>query len=576
MKNQLSVSPPAVTVQDILTGHVTSVTPDATAEEAIALMRRRNISCIIISEKKIPIGIFTERNLVAYAAQALDFSKVRIDRVMSSPVISAPSSINIYEAFGIFSEKKIRHLVIVNKKGQTAGILTLSDLTSHLGVEYFVEVKKVNKIMSRSLVSVPADSTVQDAVSIMLKRQLSCILIKRNHMPVGILTERDVTRLIYEKQSLDSITVDAVMSSPIRTIASDAPLHEASRLMKRHQCRRLGVTNREGILIGVITQSDIIKSVESRSIELLREVIHQKEEELQCALKSSWEKSLYLDNILRSSSDSAIIATTLDLTIKYFNPAAERLLEYPAQEAIGQRLEDIHAKQAIAPSRLQHALAAVSSKGEYNFTIERRSSKNDISLECRVSGIFDHDQDLVGYVLTIRDVTERKRLEDQLRMAATIDKLTGMYNRQTLDDLLSREISRSHRYKIPLSLIMADIDHFKNINDTFGHQTGDHVLREIAETFKKNIRHSDIAGRWGGEEFMIIAPQTPQASAAVMAEKLRHIIATHAFYLQQRVTISLGLTALRDHDTLESLVSRTDSALYKAKKLGRNRVEQEQ
>jgi len=562
-----------IAVHDILTNRVTAVEPDVFAEKAVALMRKQRISCVVVAEKNVPVGIFTERNLVACAAEAIDFSTTRINSIMSAPVISAPGSINIYEAFRLFAEKKIRHLVIVNAKGQTAGVLTLSDLTSHLGIEYFVEVKKVNKIMNRSVVSVPSGSLLRSALSLMAEHRMSCVFVEQNRMPVGIITERDMTRLIHEKQPLDTITVDTVMSSPIRTIASDAPLHEAIRLMHRHRCRRLGVTNRDGLLNGLITQSDIIKGVEGRYTESLREVIQEKEEQLQQALKTSWEKSLYLDNIMRSSTDSAIIATDLGLQIKYFNPAAERLLEHPAQDAIGLRLEDIHARRAIAPNRLQRALTAVKRKGEYHFAIERNGSEHPLSLECRVSGIWDHEQNLVGYVLTLRDVTERKRLEDQLRMAATIDKLTAIYNRQTLDDLLSREIARAHRYKTPLSLIMADIDHFKHINDTYGHQVGDKVLQAIAGTFRSSIRLSDVAGRWGGEEFMIIAPQTSKASAAAMAEKLREIIETHSFYHDESVTISLGVTELKEGDTLESLVRRTDEALYKAKNLGRNRVE---
>ncbi len=227
-----------------------------------------------------------------------------------------------------------------------------------------------------------------------------------------------MTRLVHERESLDTITVDHVMSSPIRTIASDAPLHEAIRVMSNHHCRRLGVTGDDGVLAGLITQSDIVRGVEGRYTESLREVVREKEEQLQKALKLSWEKSLYLDNIMRSSTDSAIIATDLDLQIKYFNPVAERLLEHPAGEVVGQRLEDIMpaGHYAKPPER---ALAAVKKRGEYHFTIERKDNGTPLSLECRVSGIWDHEQNLVGYVLMLRDVTERKRLEEQLRMAAT-------------------------------------------------------------------------------------------------------------------------------------------------------------
>lgn len=572
-RKRISRHPLVIAIRDILTEHVMTIEPGSSAEDAIALMRRRRISCVIVAEKRKPVGIFTERNLVACADSGIDFSSTSIDSIMSSPVITAQSSITVYEAFDIFATQKIRHLVIVNTKGHTAGVLTLSDLISHLGIEYFVEIKTVSKVMNRSVVSIPLGSPLSLALSHMARKKISCVFIEDNHLPVGIITERDMTRVIHEKNAIASMSVDQVMSSPIRTIAIDLPLHEAIKVMNRHKCRRLGVTDRSGALTGLITQSDVIKGVEGRYTESLRDVVREKEEQLQEALRNFWEKSVYLDNIMRSSTDSAIIATDLDLHIKYFNPVAERLMGQSARDMIGQRLEAIHARQEISPGRLERALAAVKRNGEYHFSIERTENGHQLALECRVSGIWDHEQSLIGYVLTLRDVTERRRLEEQLKMAATIDKLTGIYNRQTLDDVLAREIARAHRYKTPLSLIMADIDHFKQVNDSFGHQIGDQVLRAIAVTLKESVRRSDMVGRWGGEEFMIVAPQTEIENTIAMAEKLRKLIAGRSFPHNDTVTVSMGVARMNADDTIESIIHRADEALYAAKHAGRNRVE---
>lgn len=563
----------SIAVRDIMTAAAITVEPDAFAEEAVSLMRKRRVSCVVIAERNLPVGVFTERNLVSCADQRIDFSAVRISSLMSSPVQTAPSSITVYDAFNFFASKKIRHLVIVNAKGAPASVLTLSDLIAHLGIEYFVEVKKVSKIMNRAVVSVPLGSPLMHALAKMAGQRMSCIFVEQDHLPIGIITERDMTRLIYEKRPLAFMTVDEVMSSPIKSIPSDAPLHEAIRLMQRHKCRRLGVTGRDGTLTGLITQSDIIKGAEGRYTESLRDVVREKEQQLQEALRNFWEKSVYLDNIMRSSTDSAIIATDLDLTIKYFNPVAEHLMGHAAQDMIGQNLEEVHAREEIMPNRLHRALTAVKRRGEYHFSIERPGNGHPIALECRVSGIWDREQSIVGYVLTMRDVTERKRLEEQLKMAATIDKLTGIYNRQTLDDFLSREIARAHRYKTPLSLVMADIDHFKSINDSYGHQVGDQVLRDVADALRSSIRLSDLPGRWGGEEFMIIAPQTIQTSARTLAEKLRKVIELRSFPHGEPVTVSFGVAEMKARDTLESLIRRADEALYAAKHHGRNRVE---
>ncbi len=166
----------------------------------------------------------------------------------------------------------------------------------------------------------------------------------------------------------------------------------------------------------------------------------------------------------------------------------------------------------------ERALAAVKKRGEYHFTIERKDNGTPLSLECRVSGIWDHEQNLVGYVLMLRDVTERNASKSNYEWRQPSINY-GIYNRQTLDDLLSREIAVPAAIKHRFLFVMADIDHFKRVNDTYGHQVGDKVLHAVAETFRESIRLSDVPGRWGGEEFLIIAPQTAKTSAASNGRK---------------------------------------------------------
>lgn len=172
-----------------------------------------------------------------------------------------------------------------------------------------------------------------------------------------------------------------------------------------------------------------------------------------------------------------------------------------------------------------------------------------------------------------RNITERKKLEDALKIAATIDKLTDIYNRHKFEDILKQEIERTKRYKSPLSLVMFDIDHFKNINDTYGHQVGDYVLKTMANIVRNNIRITDFFGRWGGEEFMILMPETIIKNAGELAEKIRNIIENYIFEDVKSVTISCGVTQFIKDDTFDSFIKRVDDALYHAKKRGRNRIE---
>lgn len=154
---------------------------------------------------------------------------------------------------------------------------------------------------------------------------------------------------------------------------------------------------------------------------------------------------------------------------------------------------------------------------------------------------------------------------------AVTDSLTKIFNRTKLDESLDLEIHRAFRYNTPLSVILIDIDHFKRVNDTYGHQVGDHVLTEIAQILKTRSRQSDTVGRWGGEEFLIICPLTSAEGANAQMQQLRQIIAQHHITPVGIKTASFGATTLQKNDSLESLIARADRALYSAKAEGRNK-----
>jgi diguanylate cyclase (GGDEF)-like protein len=160
-----------------------------------------------------------------------------------------------------------------------------------------------------------------------------------------------------------------------------------------------------------------------------------------------------------------------------------------------------------------------------------------------------------------------------LELLATRDQLTGAYNRNKFDDLIHNELSRLDRYNQPFSLMMFDIDHFKHINDTYGHHTGDLVLAELAQLLKTHLRETDTLTRWGGEEFLILSPGIGLEQAVAMAWKIHNLVAEHTFPAAGHLTISLGVTEARPGDTPDDLLIRADTALYEAKDKGRSRVE---
>jgi len=172
-----------------------------------------------------------------------------------------------------------------------------------------------------------------------------------------------------------------------------------------------------------------------------------------------------------------------------------------------------------------------------------------------------------GFVLMIKE-----RADECILMIAMKDRLTGIWNRVRLEEEIQKEIERSERYGHPASLIILDIDFFKKINDQFGHRTGDLVLKEFCLVVKRCIRTTDVLARWGGEEFVVLLPNSGFSHATSLAERIRAAIEKHEFHQGLRITTSLGFSSCQAGDTLDSWLERADKALYRAKSSGRNCV----
>ncbi|MCP4598393.1 diguanylate cyclase [Neptuniibacter sp.] len=181
--------------------------------------------------------------------------------------------------------------------------------------------------------------------------------------------------------------------------------------------------------------------------------------------------------------------------------------------------------------------------------------------------------DALGQIIVGRwDRQARLEAEKELKELASTDPLTEVSNRRSFESKLIDEMARANRYEEPLSLLMLDIDHFKEVNDHYGHDAGDIILKELTNEIKDQVRKIDFIARWGGEEFMIILPKTPLEMAKAFAERLRKQIEAYAFSYHSETTISLGITSFHRGENKDDFVSRADQALYEAKESGRNRV----
>ena len=169
-----------------------------------------------------------------------------------------------------------------------------------------------------------------------------------------------------------------------------------------------------------------------------------------------------------------------------------------------------------------------------------------------------------------RELSEKAKYFENL---ASLDPLTNLYNRRKFSEILSYELKRFSRYQTRFSLINIDIDYFKKINDSYGHDVGDLVIKRFSEVLKNNIRTVDSAARWGGEEFLLLIVESDVNIAKTISEKINNVLCQTDFSPVDKVTVSIGITQVADGETNESVITRSDQALYKAKDNGRNRIE---
>lgn len=206
--------------------------------------------------------------------------------------------------------------------------------------------------------------------------------------------------------------------------------------------------------------------------------------------------------------------------------------------------------------------------------------------QCNEKVLIWPDGRTVKYSIAV-NITELKKTQNRLAEAhaqlsiknkelekiSFTDKLTQLCNRQKLDEIINKEMEKARRFQKTLSLTLFDIDYFKSVNDEYGHLVGDAVLTELSKILRSNVRSMDTLGRWGGEEFMIIFPETDLNEAMLLCEKLRSIVENHEFSNSIHKTLSFGVTSMEECDNKESLIKRVDDLLYKAKEKGRNRIE---
>ena len=283
-------------------------------------------------------------------------------------------------------------------------------------------------------------------------------------------------------------------------------------------------------------------------------------------------KSLSELKTIFSASPDALMVSDLSGKIRHVNQKAMAVFGYSEKEFLELSIEDLVPQQfrGSHQQKREHfqqsnRTAAMDQRGVEFFGLKKNGQQfpAEIAISSYASG------NSRACIAIIRDVSDKKQLEKR----GNTDHMTQLANRRQADLTLVEEIARSHRYGRGLAIILCDIDHFKQINDRFGHEEGDQALIRLSRHLEQRVRTEDSVARWGGEEFLIISPETDLQGAAELAEQIRISLNQLPTEATVEFTISFGVAALQLGDDEHSLIKRADSALYRAKNSGRNRVE---
>jgi len=555
-------------IKSIMSTDVITLGPEESLISAVRIMSNYNLSCIVVVEQNKPAGIVTERDIIHLTNTNLDFNSISLQLVMQNPVIAISEEAEIPEAANLMVINGLRRLVVVNEAHHVIGIITQTDIIKNLSIDSFISFKKIEQIMNRRIISVTQEDSLSKIISLMSEKRISCVPVLDRKKPVGIVAERDITRAIAN----NSISKHAqeIMRHPVPLAGKEMSLYDATRLMDEHKMSSLIVVNDAGDATGIVTKSDIIKNLRADYIEILKNMLKEKSRALV-------ESELKYRTLVEQSLEGILILQ--DGLIKFANPTLLKILNYDEQEIIG---KDI--MRFLCPDE----------RGLFseNLTIIETGQKVDCPLEIRM--LHKNEECLFMEILltqiqyegkpavltTLRNITERKKTEAELKRLVITDDLTGIYNQRYFYTHLNKEVERAKRHQRPLSLLLIDIDKFKDFNDKYGHWEGDYVLKRIGDILLKNVRDIDMPFRYGGEEFTVILPETNFQDAIIVAERIRKAVAQTVFYPftldgQPEVvskTVSIGVTEFLTDDTMKSFLKRADNAMYQAKKRGRNMV----
>ncbi|WP_051559929.1 EAL domain-containing protein [Marinobacterium jannaschii] len=379
----------------------------ARVSSVLALMQSCDSSGIVVCRDGVPQGMITERDLVALAESAAEPSSLLALEVMSIPVCVCHQSESLVDAYLLMREQTIRHLAVVDDDGNLIGIVDEGSFLQHLPAAHFMAPRALSEVMSRQLQTVDAQQPLSDVVQLMHRHRLSCCIVTDAGKVVGILSERDIARLLLQAVSMDQVTAGAEMTSPVHTIDHRATLLEAEQRMQQLNIRRLIVMEQDQVA-GLVTRHDLIKGLPAQYTKLLQLALKQRDQQL--AQRQAMEK------VVAALDDAAVLITDRDGRIEYASGLMQRWCS-PQRALLGENLFAFSAHPLLALLRQPDLKRRVSRGEVVRQDVSHYPDGQLRHLEC---SIMPQQSPGPGFILMLRDVTQRveayQMLEEEHRL----------------------------------------------------------------------------------------------------------------------------------------------------------------
>lgn len=563
-----------VAIGKLVSGGILTAKPSSSLQEVAQNMHKARVSCVLIMEDDQLLGIWTEGDVRRLDFNNPEILNLPVGTYMSAPVITLSATTSLSQASSFMGDRMLRRVVVTSSNQQPIGVLTQSDLVLHSGIESYIKNRSVGASVRRAPLRLPAQMPLAEAVvSLRNARLAAALVVNEAEQTTSIITERDLIGFL--AQGKLGFTLGQLVKHPLVCVPQDMGLQEAIDLLNAKGFRHLGVIDENlsldpiNRISGVLSLSDIVTSIEYEYVNRLRAALDSRE----MALKASTQHLRLAEKVIAASLDGIII-TDAQGVIQAVNPSFTTLTGYSPEEAIGQTPALLSSGRQDKDF-YQKMWSSLLNKGFWQGEIWNKRKNGEIYIEwLTITAISSDESGIQQFAAIFSDITDRKLKEEQIHSLAFYDELTGLANRRLFMDRLKRALAQAKYHKHKLGVLFLDLDLFKRINDSLGHEAGDQVLQRVAKILKASVRQGDSVARLGGDEFTVLVPELASLHLLeVLANRIISKLSTPLSIMNNNLVVStsIGISVFpEDGSSVESLIKNADTAMYQAKELGRN------